>query len=146
MPRVANILERKGSVVHSTTPETMVFDALVDMDRLETGSLVVQEHGRVVGIFTERDHLRRVTLGGRDPRSTRVAEVMTAQVICVDAEASIRDAMSIMTQQRVRHLPVVRGGELCGVISIGDLVQWTVGEQQVELQYLSAYIQGTFPA
>src|SRR6185436_15260637 len=106
------------------------------------GSLLVVEGDAIAGIFTERDYLRRVTLEKRDPNTTAVRAVMTPRVIYVDSEKSVNECMAIMTQRRIRHLPVVDGHALCGVISIGDLVKFVSKEQAVEIRFLTEYITG----
>ena len=121
-----------------------VLTAVEQMARHQTGSLVVQEGSEIVGIFTERDLALRVVLPQRDTRATLVRDVMTPQVFCVRPEMRLSDAMALMTQQRVRHLPVVEAGAVCGVISIGDLVKCVASEQEMELRYLAAYIRGEY--
>ena len=142
MARVAEILAAKGGAVHRTSPETSAYDAVAEMVRQSVGSVLVTEGDAIVGIFTERDYLRRVLLEDRDPRATRVREVMTPRIVCVEPSRSIADCMAIMTQQRFRHLPVVDGGRLAGVVSIGDLVKYLSAEREVELRYLTEYITG----
>jgi CBS domain-containing protein len=139
---VCDILARKGSQVHTIPANATVHEALVEMERHNTGALVVVTGQHVQGIFTERDHARRVALAGLDARLTPVAQVLTPQVVCVSRDAGVQEAMSLMTQQRIRHLPVVDDSGMCGVISIGDLVKSLVQEQEVEIRYLTAYISG----
>lgn len=142
MARVAEILAAKGGAVHRTGPETSAYDAIAEMVRQGVGSLLVTEGEAIAGIFTERDYLRRVLLRDLDPRTTRVREVMTPRIVCVEPSRSLEDCMTIMTQQRFRHLPVVDGGRVAGVISIGDLVKYLSAEREVELRYLTEYITG----
>ncbi len=144
MHRISDILARKGSQVYRIGIEESVLAAVAEMARHETGSLVVESGGEIAGIFTERDLARRVTLQGRDPATTRVGEVMTPQVLCIAPETRLSDAMALMTQQRVRHLPVVQDGAVRGVVSIGDLVKCVASEQEMELRYLAAYIRGEY--
>ena len=146
MGRVADILARKGALVHRIAPDVTAYEAITLMVRSNVGSLLVTSRDHIVGIFTERDFLRRVTLENRDPRATRVDEVMTTQIICVEPAKSVQECMAIMTQERIRHLPVVDGNELVGVISIGDLVKSLSKEQEVEIRYLTEYITGHPPA
>lgn len=142
MSRISDILARKGSQVFTIPEGATVIAALAEMERHNTGSLVVVRGSEVAGIFTERDLARRVALGGRDVERTLVREVMTAQVICIESGATVHEAMTLMSQERIRHLPVVSPGGMCGVVSIGDLVQSLAAEQAVEIRYLTAYIRG----
>ena len=142
MTRVADILAIKGSGVCEIAPEATVYEAIQKMVQANVGSLVVGTGGALAGIFTERDHLRRVTLEDRDPRTTPVRQVMTERVICVEREMSIRDCMAIMTRERIRHLPVLEGGRVVGVISIGDLVKHMSKEQEIEIRCLTDYVSG----
>jgi CBS domain-containing protein len=142
MDRVQDILADKPSAVHAVPPESTVHQAIERMVRHNVGCLLVLHDDRVVGIFTERDHLRRVTLPHKDPRTTPVADVMTARVIVVDPHRTIDECMSIMTRERIRHLPVVLDGVPTGMISIGDLVKHVSQRQQGEIRSLTAYITG----
>jgi CBS domain-containing protein len=109
------------------------------------GAVLVMEEGRVVGIFTERDVLRRVVLAGRAPDRTPVGEVMTDRLVFLDPGRSVEDCMSVMTNARVRHLPILEGDRLAGIISIGDVVRHLNAERETELRYLSEYIHGRYP-
>lgn len=142
MPRVAEILAGKPGPVHTLSAEASVYDAVQRMVEHNIGSLVVLEDGEIAGIFTERDFLRRVSVPERPTRTTPLREVMTARLVCVDPDTTIHDCMAMMTRARIRHLPVVRGTELVGVISIGDLVKYLADEREVELHYLTEYIKG----
>lgn len=144
MHRISDVLGRKGHQVYRVDAEESVLTAVAEMARHKTGSLVVQDGAELVGIFTERDLALRVVLPQRDTRTTLVGEVMTPQVFVVSPEMRLSDAMALMTQQRVRHLPVVENGAVCGVISIGDLVKCVASEQEMELRYLAAYIRGEY--
>lgn len=144
MHRISDVLGRKGHQVHRIDSEESVLTAVTEMARHQTGSLVVQDGTEVVGIFTERDLAMRVVLPQRDTRTTLVGEVMTPQVFVVSPETRLSDAMALMTQQRVRHLPVVEHGAVCGVVSIGDLVKCVASDQEMELRYLAAYIRGEY--
>jgi CBS domain-containing protein len=145
MGRVASILERKGRQVHTVGPEAIVYDAVALMVRQNVGSLLVTDDGRIQGIFTERDFLRRVTLQDRQPKWTRVRDVMTERVIVVEPHTTIEDCMSIMTRERIRHLPVVEHERVVGIISIGDLVKHLSSEREVEIRYLTEFITGAYP-
>jgi len=142
MSRVADILAAKGSQVHVVSPETNVFQAITLMVEHNLGSVLVVRHGAIAGIFTERDHLRRVTLQDRDPQRTRVQEVMTERVLVVGPATTVDECMRLMTQERIRHLPVVEDGVVSGMISIGDLVRVVSQQQQVEIRSLTQYITG----
>ena len=142
MPRVREILDRKPGAVHTIPAETSVYEAVQRMVEQNIGSVVVMEDGEVAGIFTERDHLRRVTLAEKPLRRTPVRDVMTAKLVIVDCDTSIEDCMALMTRERIRHLPVMKDGELAGVISIGDLVKYVSDERDVEVRYLTGYIRG----
>ncbi len=145
MGSVSSILATKGSSVYRVGPDTTVYDAIETMVGHNVGSVLIQEGVKIVGIFTERDYLRRVSLENRDPKTTRVAEVMTPRIIAVDAQRSIDECMTIMTQQRIRHLPVMEGDRLAGIISIGDVVKYLSNEREVEIRYLTEYITGRAP-
>ena len=142
MARVSDILGQKGGHVHSVDADASVHDAIAKMVEHNVGALVVRSGQSFVGIFTERDHLRRVTLDDRPPRSTKVRDVMTPKVICVTPDELLQGCLNIMTQERIRHLPVVDGGAVIGMISIGDLVKHLSQQHEVEIRYLTEYITG----
>jgi CBS domain-containing protein len=142
MSRVADILGIKGVQVHAIDDDATVFDAIRKMVQYDIGALIVNDRDGIAGIFTERDHLRRVTLAGRDARTTAVREVMTTALICVEPHTSVGDCMAMMTRERIRHLPVVQDGDLVGLVSIGDLVKHMASEREVEIRYLTEYITG----
>ncbi|MFQ5381120.1 MAG: CBS domain-containing protein [Dehalococcoidia bacterium] len=130
---IASVLEEKGSHVETVDPFATVRSAVRSMNQAQIGSLVViDERRRPIGIFTERDVLERVVDAGRDPESTRVAEVMTQDLVVIDPSTTVANAMALMTERRTRHLPVLDGGELAGLISIGDVTRW-VGLRKDEL-------------
>ena len=145
MSRVAEILAGKDGQVHTIGPDATVYEAIERMVRANVGSLIVTQGTSMDGIFTERDYLRRIALEGRTSRNTRVSEVMTRDVIVVGPEESVEDCMAIMSQRRIRHLPVVRDGALAGVISIGDVVRHLSREREVEIRFLKDYIAGRYP-
>jgi CBS domain-containing protein len=109
------------------------------------GALLVCIDGRMVGIFTERDVLCRVLDAGRDPGTTRVADVMTSEVVTVGPETGVKDAMAVITERRTRHLPIVDGGDLKGLVSIGDLTRWVSRSQEGHIQHLMNFITGKYP-
>ena len=146
MGRVADLLRAKGSAIYTISSEQTVYEAIVDMVRHNVGSLLVLEGDEPVGIITERDYLREIALRGRTSRNTEVKEIMSRTVIAVDPERSLDDCMAIMTERRVRHLPVVEQGRLIGLVSIGDVVKRLSNDRQVEIRYLTDYITGKYPA
>ncbi len=141
-----SILKEKGPVVHSTDPGTTVLEAVRAMNDRGIGSLLVMDGGGVVGIFTERDVLRRVVDAGRDPETTKVAEVMSGEMVVIHPEATVEETMAVMTEKRVRHLPVMQGDTLLGMVSIGDLTRWASRLQQHHIRNLVDYITGRYPA
>ena len=145
MSRVAEILAGKGGQVHTIEPDATVYEAIERMVRANVGSLIVTQGTSMDGIFTERDYLRRIALEGRTSRNTKVSEVMTRDVVVVSPEETLEDCMAIMSQRRIRHLPVVRDGALAGVVSIGDVVRHLSREREVEIRLLKDYIAGRYP-
>jgi len=145
MDTVAHILREKGNKVHHTSPEAAVLDAVEKMCAARVGAMLVCEDGVPVGMFTERDLMTRVILARRDPSATRVAEVMSRDLVVIEPTTRAEEAMAIMTEKRFRHLPVLDGGKLVGVLSIGDLVRWLSRNQQFEIHRLTDYIVGKYP-
>jgi CBS domain-containing protein len=143
MTRVQDLLDRKGPHVWTVGPTATVLEAARAMNAHRVGALVVTDGDRVVGMFTERDVLVRVVAGRRDPESTRVADVMTAEVICGSPETTVEEARGVMRDRRIRHLPVADGdGRLVGLISIGDLNALTQAAQEQTIFLLHEYILG----
>ena len=145
METVGNILGDKGSQVFKVDAETTVLRAVQQMCSRRVGAVLVCDGSGCSGIFSERDLMTRVILNGLDPTTTRVADVMTADMACIQPSTSASEAMAIMTERRCRHLPVVAEGEIVGVISIGDLVRWDSRNQAFELRMLTDYIHGKYP-
>jgi CBS domain-containing protein len=146
MYTIRDLLEAKGSVVHSISAEATVQAAVVEMCRLKVGALVVLEQDRTpTGIISERDLLVRVLLKRRDPITTKVAEVMTRNLVSVEPGCTIHGAMSVMTHVRCRHLPVLAEGKVVGLISIGDLVREVSKDQAHELHMIREYVGGKYP-
>jgi CBS domain-containing protein len=144
MRTVAEILRRKAKqAIISVQSAHSVLEAVRQMDVANTGSAVVLEGTQLVGIFTERDLMRRVVLQGRDVAATRVADVMTRDLIYCEPDEPADQVMGKITQHRCRHLPVVDGGKLVGVISIGDLTKEFAADQAVEIEFLKQYISST---
>ena len=140
MHTVAEILaEKSGAVIEIDGGET-VFEAVKAMVAANVGALLVTDGSDIAGIFTERDYLRRIAVEGRRSRDTLVREVMSSPVICVTPETRVDEGMALMTDQRIRHSPVVEEGALIGMVSIGDLVKFTSQKQSFQIQYLQDYI------
>ena len=146
MESVGNILDEKGSQVHTARPDVTVFEAVREMCRHRVGALLVTDQNAPVGMISERDVMVRVILAGRDPATTTVGEVMSRDVVCVSREVRAAEAMAIVTQRRCRHLPVVDEGRVTGMISIGDLVRFISQNQEYEIQMLRDYVNGRYPA
>ena len=140
MSTVSEILGDKGGDVLRIDAGASVFEAVQQMVEANVGSLLVTDGGDIVGIVTERDYLRRVTLEGRTDRETAVGEIMTAPLVVVTPETSIDECMAVMTDRRIRHVPVVRDGDVIGIVSIGDVVKFKSKQQSFEIQYLTDYI------
>ena len=142
MPTVKQILDTKGYAVWSIHPQESVFAAIQQMAEKGVGALVVLEGDALVGIISERDYARKVILKGRSSHETVVREIMTSHVICVRLDQSIEECMAIVTERRIRHLPVLDSERLVGIISIGDLVKTIIAEQQFIIKQLEHYISG----
>jgi CBS domain-containing protein len=137
---LSEILEEKGSEVYEIDAGATVFEAVERMVELNVGSLLVTSNGDVAGIVTERDYLRRVTLEGRTDRETDVREIMSSPLVVGTPETTVDECMALMTDRRIRHVPVVEGERVVGMISIGDLVKFQSRQQTFEIQYLTNYI------
>lgn len=140
MQTVQQLLDEKGHEVWSIPPDALVYDAVAQMAEKEIGALMVIESGRVVGLVSERDYARKVVLKGRFSRETQVRDIMTTRVVYAHLEQSVEECMAILTDQRVRHLPVMEQGRLVGIISIGDLVKAIITEQKFIIDQLVHYI------
>ena len=143
---VSAILDRKGRNVYSVAPTVTVAEAVAEMNLHRVGSVMVMNGGRLVGIFTERDVLRRVVGPGLDPHQVTVEKVMTANVMTISPDVTIDETMALFTEKRFRHLPVMHNGELVGTISIGDITRWISDHHRAEAEQLKNYIAGGFPA
>ena len=139
---VSSLLHHKGSTVWSVSPDTTVFDAIKLLADKNIGALPVLSSGSLVGIVTERDYTRKVALQGKSSKDTKVWEIMSNQIVCVTPEESIEECMRLMTENRVRHLPVVEHEKLLGIISIGDLVNWIISSQNSAIEQMEQYIAG----
>lgn len=143
MAHVSDILDAKGHDVRRIDGSATVLDAVKAMVEGNVGALVVTEGGHLAGIVTERDYMRRVTLEGRDERTTPVREIMSAPFVYVAPEVTIDECMAIMTERRFRHLPVLEDeSELVGIVSIGDVVKFQSQEQGVQIKFLTEFISG----
>jgi CBS domain-containing protein len=138
--QVKEILKEKGDNFWSVSPETTGYEAIRLMAEKEVGSVLVIDDGKVRGIVTERDFARKVALESKTSPDTPVAEIMTTQVLCTRPDQTIEEAMALMTDKRVRHLPVLEGDQIVGVVSIGDLVKAVISEQQFLIKQLENYI------
>lgn len=142
MKTLRRVLEAKGDQVFSVGPDTTVFDALGEMSERDVGALIVMEDGKVVGIFSERDYARKIILAGKASRETSVREIMTSRVIYARPELSLEECLALMTDKRIRHLPVMKGDDLVGVVSIGDLVKGIIDDQRFLISQLESYVSG----
>lgn len=142
MNNVKQLLRVKGTEVWTISKNSSVMEALERMAEKKVGSLVVDDGDKVVGIFTERDHARKVGLLNRKPEDVEIHEVMTADLITVSPTQSVRECMKVMTESRVRHLPVLEDGKLVGLISIGDVVRDLIEELEFLVEQLQNYIRG----
>ena len=142
MRTVRQLLEGKAAEVHWISPDAPVIDAIRLMAEKFIGALLVMEGGRLVGIVSERDYARKVVLQGHSSRETQVRAIMTAKVVGVTPDDSAERCMQLVTARRIRHLPVLAGDDVVGVVSIGDLVKAVIEDQQLELDQLQRYIAG----
>ncbi len=140
MSQVAEILAEKGGGLQRIDAEASILEAVEQMVEANVGSLLVTESGEVTGIVTERDYLRRVVVEGRTDRETPVREIMSSPLIVVTPQTSVDECMALMTNRRIRHLPVVDAGEVAGIVSIGDVVKFQSKQQSFEIQFLHDYI------
>jgi signal-transduction protein with cAMP-binding, CBS, and nucleotidyltransferase domain len=142
MAKVKEILDLKGRNVWVIEPDASVYDAMRRMADKGVGALLVMEGEKLAGIVSERDYARKVILQGRSSRTTQVSEIMTSRVAYADLDQNIEECMVLMTEKRIRHLPVIEAGRVVGVISIGDLVKSIIAEQRFIIEQLERYING----
>ncbi len=142
---VRAVLAQKGNAIWSITPDATVFDAIALMAEKNIGAVLVMDSDRLVGLLSERDYSRKVILQGKQSKETRVREIMSPDVLTVKPLDTVEHCMRLMTDKRVRHLPVVEDGRVIGVVSIGNLVNWIISAQSVALQNMERLIGGEYP-
>lgn len=139
---INEILEHKGAVVWAVAPDTTVFEAIQMMSEKNIGALLVTEHDKLIGIMSERDYTRKVALKGKSSKELKVREILSDHVLSVTPKHTVEECLRLMTENRVRHLPVLDGEKITGVISIGDLVNWIISTQSTTIRQLETYITG----
>ena len=142
MGAVSNLLDSKGCNVLTVSPETTVHDAIEQMEDISAGTVIVEEDGKIVGIVAERDVIRKVVLADKELSDVTVSEIMSTNLITVTPETSLDDCMELITEKRIRHLPVLTDGNLSGIVSIGDIVKYLVFEKDFKIKNLETYISG----
>ncbi len=142
MKTIAQLLRSKGKHVWTINPDATVYDALQLMEEKNIGALVVTKDNMPVGIISERDYARKGILKGLSSQNTRVSEIMVSRILCIKSDSSIEEGMALMSDKRIRHLPVVEDEKLLGIVSIGDLVTATIEEQKFTIEQLTHYING----
>ena len=139
---ISEILNHKGATVWSISPDATVFEAIVMMTDKNIGALLVTEQGKLVGIVSERDYTRKVVIKGKASKTTAVREILSSHVISVSPSHTVEECMRLMTDHHFRHLPVLDGEKIVGIISIGDLVNWIISAQHTTISQLQTYITG----
>ncbi|MEE9511137.1 MAG: CBS domain-containing protein [Gammaproteobacteria bacterium] len=142
MKRIQTLLKKKGYDVWSIAPDASVYDAIHLMAEKAVGALIVMDGPKLVGVISERDYARKIILEGRSSENTKISEIMSSEVITTGPDNRIEECMAIMTERRIRHLPVLDGNEVLGVISLGDLVKYIIAEQQFVIEQMERYING----
>ena len=143
MTTIAQLLNTKGDQIWSVEPKATIFEALEIMSEKEIGALLVMVDGKLTGIFSERDYARKVILKGKSSKETAVGELMTKKVFYIDSQKTINDCMAMMTAKRIRHVPVIEDNQVMGIITIGDVVNQIISEQEVTINHLENYITGS---
>ena len=143
MTTIAQLLNAKGKQIWSVEPKATIFQALEIMSEKGIGALLVMEDGKLKGIFSERDYARKVILKGKSSKETPVGELMTKKVFYIDPQKTINDCMAMMTAKRIRHVPVIEDNKVMGVVTIGDVVNQIISEQEVTINHLENYITGS---
>jgi CBS domain-containing protein len=139
---ISTLLHHKNAELWSIAPEATVFEAIKLMAEKNIGSLLVLSGGKLAGVFTERDYSRKIALQGKSSKDTRMREIISSQIVSVTPQHSIEDCMKLMTEHRVRHLPVLDGEKVVGLVSIGDLVNWIISAQNAAIAQMEQYIAG----
>jgi CBS domain-containing protein len=139
---IGSLIEKKGAQVWSVPPTASIYDAITVMADKGVGALPIIEGGNLLGIISERDYARKVALKGKSSKQTAVTEIMSSPVVSVTPAQTVEECMHIVTDMRIRHLPVVEGGRMVGIVSIGDLVNWVITAQRETIHHLEAYISG----
>ena len=142
MKRIQTLLKKKGYDVWSIAPDASVYDAIHLMAEKAVGALIVMDGSKLVGVISERDYARKIILEGRSSENTKISEIMSSEVITTGPDNRIEECMAIMTERRIRHLPVLDGNEVLGVISLGDLVKYIIAEQRFVIEQMERYING----
>jgi CBS domain-containing protein len=140
-----SVLRFKGRTVWSVAPTATVYEAIARMSEKSVGALLVLAEGRLAGIISERDYARKVILKDRSSKETQVWEIMTDRVFTASPDSTVEECMRSMTEHRIRHLPVLDGEKVIGIVSIGDLVNWTISAQEATIGHLQGYIEGRYP-
>ena len=143
MTTIAQLLNAKGKQIWSVEPKATIFEALEIMSEKGIGALLVMEDGKLKGIFSERDYARKVILKGKSSKETPVGELMTKKVFYIDPQKTINDCMAMMTAKRIRHVPVIEDNQVMGIVTIGDVVNQIISEQEVTINHLENYITGS---
>jgi CBS domain-containing protein len=139
------ILAQKGTEIFSVSPDMTVYEAIELMDNKNIGAVLVLEGDRLIGMFSERDYTRKIVLRGKRSRETKVSEIMSTQLTVTHPHEPVEKCLRLMTEKRIRHLPVLEGEKLRGLISIGDLVKWVISAQTATIAHLENYISGGYP-
>jgi CBS domain-containing protein len=139
---IGTILHHKGAIVWTISPQATVFEAIQLLARENIGALLVMEGDKLVGIFSERDYTRKVALEGKTSHTTRVREVLSANVATIKPDDTVEEAMRLMTDKHIRHLPVLEEGRVMGIVSIGDMVNWIISAQTATIDQLESYVSG----
>jgi CBS domain-containing protein len=140
--KIGSLIEKKGVQVWSVERTASVYDAIAMMAEKGVGALPILDGGKLLGIVSERDYARKVILKGRSSKETAVTEIMSSPVVSVTPSHTVEECMRLVTDKRIRHLPVIEGGRIVGIISIGDLVNWVITAQRETIHHLEAYIAG----